>query len=182
MKESTKENRIFLHLDLSKFKTLPCNVKIPHKVKMCFFYHFKTEKRRCLDTVYYKKVACPIKKACKNEFCGYAHNSIEELYHPDNYKKKYCKDFITKKECKYKRFCAHAHSDFEFKTHPIHFLNLNRGFLLFRFKTEFCPFLKINHDRYKCPFAHNFQDFKRPYQPKLAVEQCNEWDTEKEIT
>lgn len=48
-------------------------------------------------------------------------------------------------------------------------------FLLFHFKSEFCPFNKIPHDKYSCVYAHNWQDFKRPYRNKLINKVCKHW-------
>lgn len=86
-----------MHLDLIQFKTQPCKKKKCHKAKTCMNYHFPSEKRRSLKNFKYGKVVCPDKKECKNgDYCEYSHNFIEQIYHPDNYKKKYCKDFIQK--------------------------------------------------------------------------------------
>ena len=43
-------------------------------------------------------------------------------------------------------YCALAHSDYELKIKPLHLLPIDRNFLLFLLKTEFCPFSKIKHD------------------------------------
>lgn len=175
------ENPIFLHLDLSTFKTEPCKIKNPHQVKKCVFYHFFSEKRRPLFGNNYSKIICKNKKTCKNQNCPFSHNFIEQIYHPDNYKKKYCKDFIEKKSCKYGRFCAYAHSDRELKINPLHLIPVNRNFLLFLFKSEYCPFSKIKHDRFKCVYAHNWQDYKRSFRKTFVPINCHNWNTDKEI-
>jgi hypothetical protein len=175
------ENPIFLHLDLSTFKTEPCTIRNPHQVKKCIYYHFFSEKRRPLFGNNYSKIICKNKKSCKNQNCPFSHNFIEQIYHPDNYKKKYCKDFIEKQSCKYGRFCAYAHSDYELKINPLHLLPVNRNFLLFLFKSEYCPFSKIDHDRFKCVYAHNWQDFKRPFKRSFVPINCHNWNTDKEI-
>lgn len=74
-----------------------------------------------------------------------------------------------------------AHSDLELKVTPLHLFPISKAFLLFMFKSEFCPFSKLEHDRFTCPFAHNWQDFKRPFNPYLIAEQCMHWDKSKEI-
>jgi hypothetical protein len=116
-----------------------------------------------------------------NENCSFAHNFVEQIYHVDSYKKRYCKDYIEKNRCKYDAYCAMAHSDLELKITPLHLLPVDKDFLLFSFKSEFCPFSKINHDRFKCVYAHNWQDYKRPYNSSLQQTLCKSWDKNKEI-
>lgn len=176
-----RESPIFLHLDLSNFKTTPCTLTVPHEVKRCFFFHFPSEKRRSLNDIFYSKILCNKKNACNDSGCKYSHNYIEQIYHVDNYKKKYCKDFIETGRCKYADYCALAHSDYELKICPLHLLPIDRSFLLFQFKSEFCPFSKINHDRFTCVYAHNWQDFKRPFFQKLKPVPCKNWNKDKEI-
>jgi len=175
------KNPIFLHLDLSLFKTHRCPSNHPHDAKKCFYYHFPSERRRSLCQVYYQKNLCPGKSDCNNEHCPFAHNFVEQIYHADSYKKRYCKDFIEKGRCKYDAYCAMAHSDMELKITPLHLLPVDKNFLLFRFKSEFCPFSKISHDRFKCVYAHNWQDYKRPYNSSIQPTLCKNWDKNKEI-
>lgn len=176
-----EKNPINMHLDLSSFKTAPCPNNSPHEIKKCTYYHFKSEKRRPLTQHVYSKTLCKRKNHCSNQHCSYAHNFIEQIYHPDNYKKKYCKDFIENGSCKFGVFCALAHSDLELKIKPLHLMTIDRDFLLFHFKSEFCPFSKIEHDRFKCVYAHNWQDYKRPFVNGLRPVPCKNWDKEKEI-
>ena len=175
------ESPIFLHLDLSNFKTVPCSLNTPHEIKRCFFSHFPSETRRSLNDVFYSKILCPKKGVCPDSNCKYAHNFIEQIYHVDNYKRKYCKDFIEAGRCKYAEFCALAHSDYELKITPLHLLPITKDFLLFYFKTEFCPFSKINHDRFTCVYAHNWQDYKRPFFKELKSIPCKKWDKDREV-
>lgn len=58
-------------------------------------------------------------KNCQNKNCLFVHNHMEQLYHPDNYKKKFCLSFINKKKCIYKNFCAFAHNEEEIKINLI---------------------------------------------------------------
>ena len=58
---------------------------------------------------------------------------------------------------------------------------MDNNFLLFEFKSVFCPFSKLEHDRYTCVYAHNWQDFKRPFSHELTPMMCKSWDKEKEI-
>ena len=53
--------------------------------------------------------------------------------------------------------------------------------MLFLLKSEFCPFSKTKHDRQSCVYAHNWQDFKRPYDTLLKSKNCSSWDFKKEI-
>lgn len=180
-KSQDYKNPIFLHLDLTKFKTDKCNNPNPHDAKKCSKYHFPSEKRRSQRGYFYQKSLCINKDVCADEGCAFAHNFVEQIYHSDSYKKKYCKDFIEKCICKYEEFCAMAHSDLELKIVPLHLLTVDKNFLLFSFKSEFCPFSKINHDRFKCVYAHNWQDFKRPYSENIKAIVCKSWDKNKEI-
>ena len=95
--------------------------------------------------------------------------------------KKFCEDFVKSGKCQYGEYCALAHSDLELKIKPLHLLPVNNNFLLFEFKSVFCPFSKLEHDRYTCVYAHNWQDFKRPFSEKLKPIMCKAWDKEKEI-
>lgn len=176
-----KKDPLFVHLNLSKFKTEPCHLTFTHEPKRCFFYHFELERRRPQNEVSYNKILCANKANCLNDNCKYSHNYIEQIYHVENYKKKYCKDFIEQGKCKYAEYCALAHSDFELKILPLHLLPISHDFLLFRFKSEFCPFSKITHDRFTCVYAHNWQDFKRPFFKELKPVACKNWSKVKEI-
>ncbi len=152
-----KQNPIFLHLNLATFKTQACKNSRSHQVKQCNGYHFDNERRRSLMEFNYVKSLCKNRQRCrKGDSCSFAHNFIEQVYHPDNYKKKYCKDFIEQRECKFGRFCALAHSDQELKIKPLHIMKVDTDFLLFHLKTEFCPFSRIKHDRFSCVYAHNW--------------------------
>ena len=80
---------IMLHLNLSKFKIHKCEKTQPHDVKRCPFWHFESERRRPLEKNYYSKILCKNRSDCQNVNCEYSHNFIEQIYHPDNYKKVY---------------------------------------------------------------------------------------------
>lgn len=181
MKAYEYKNPVFLHLDLAKFKTEKCTNPVQHDPKKCPFYHHLAEKRRSQRDHFYVKSMCPNKDDCSNEHCSLSNNYVEQIYHSDSYKKKYCKDFIEKASCKYEEYCAMAHSDCELKITPLHLLSIDKNFLLFSFKSEFCPFSKISHDRFKCVYAHNWQDFKRPFSESIKPVACKAWDKNKEI-
>lgn len=47
-------------------------------------------------------------------------------------------------------------------------------FYMFYYKTEFCPFNLTEHDKSKCVYAHNWQDYRRkpdlyPYEPLVKL-------------
>jgi hypothetical protein len=85
-KEKTSQP-IMMHLNLSRFKVNKCEITQPHDVKRCSFWHFESEKRRSLEESYYSKILCKNRSECTNLKCEYSHNFIEQIYHPDNYKK-----------------------------------------------------------------------------------------------
>ena len=43
-------------------------------------------------------------------------------------------------ECSYEKYCAFAHSEEELKIKLLHKMTIDIDFLLFHFKSEFCPF------------------------------------------
>lgn len=59
-------------------------------------------------------------------------------------------------ECSYEKYCAFAHSEEELKIKLLHKMTIDIDFLLFHFKSEFCPFQKIQHDKFSCVYAHNY--------------------------
>lgn len=67
------------------------------------------------------------------------------------------------------------------KIKALHLIKIDRDFLFFYFKSEFCPFSKIDHDRFTCVYAHNWQDFKRPLFKGQIAKACPQWSIEKEI-
>lgn len=76
-----------MHLNLSRFKISKCEKTQPHDVKRCPFWHFESERRRPLEKYYYSKILCKSRADCGSLDCQYSHNFIEQIYHPDNYKK-----------------------------------------------------------------------------------------------
>ena len=172
------QNPIFLSLVLDKFKNSPC----PNfcKSKNCRFFHNSNDQRRPFFQTPYHKSLCASVGSCDNQACQFAHNLTEQIYHPDNYKKKYCQNVTKDRNCPYRDLCAYAHSDLELKIVPLHVLRVDPSFLFFRFKSEFCPF-KNDHDRFTCVYAHNWQDFKRPYFETLQPVKCPHWSRDKKI-
>jgi len=88
---------------------------------------------------------------------------IERKYHALVYKRRYCRERVTGARCEYGVMCSAAHSDHELRAIPLHLLPVGLDFLLFRFKSQFCPFAWHRHNAFACVYAHNWQDFKRPY-------------------
>ena len=85
--DAKKGGPVVMHLNLSRFKIRKCEKTQPHDVKRCPFWHFESEKRRPLEKYYYSKILCKSRAECKDPKCQYSHNFIEQIYHPDNYKK-----------------------------------------------------------------------------------------------
>ena len=168
-------------IDMSNFKTDPCPILSKHNIKKCIYYHFQSEKRRDLKKIKYSKMICKNLSNCYSNYCKYSHNTMEQLYHPENYKKKYCKSFYENKNCKFGEFCALAHSEEELEIILLHKMEKNQNFFLFYFKSEFCPFSKINHDKFKCDYAHNWQDFKRPFCNFIKPTLCENWVRTKKL-
>lgn len=165
---------LFMSLRLECFKEKACTGGCAGK--KCTGFHSWHDSRRPWNEIGYSKYLCEDTK-CRDQKCCFSHNVIEEKYHPDNYKKKYCQEWVEKGGCKFGEVCALAHSDLELKIKPLHLMKIDLEFLLFRFKSEFCPFGKLPHDRFICVYAHNWQDFKRPYRD-YSPEQCPHWNPE----
>jgi hypothetical protein len=107
-----------------------------------------------------KKKVCP-----QGDACTFAHNRVEEFYHPDKYKAKFCASFKEHADadiqCEYGEFCAFAHSVSEISIDLIDRFEKDSDFYMFHFKTVWCPYNEPNHSRNDCVFAHNWQDYRR---------------------
>jgi len=90
-------------------------------------------------------------KECKNgDSCQKAHNRVEEFYHPDKYKAKFCASYISALEgkiveCEYGDFCSFAHSESEISVELIDQFTKDSDFYMFHFKTVWCPYNETNH-------------------------------------
>lgn len=177
--EGANQNPVFLSLILDQFKSAPCEAQGACSQSNCVGWHSTKDSRRPFRQIRYCKHDCP--DNCEKPTCRFANTIIEQKYHPDNYKKRYCKDFIVKGSCVYGRLCSMAHSDMEMKIRPLHLLPFDRTFAYFHFKSEFCPFIKTKHERFTCVYAHNWQDYKRPYRPEQRPVTCARWDRDKTI-
>ena len=107
-----------------------------------------------------------------------AHNKVEELYHHDNYKQKFCSTYPNRlNECEYGEFCSFAHSENEIKTELLHNYVFDTDFYIFHYKTLWCPFNLTSHDKALCVYAHNWQDFRRrPNVYEYIAEPCPTWN------
>ena len=91
---------------------------------------------------------------------------VEEFYHPEKYKAKFCGSYTDKSGiCKYGSYCSFAHSEAEISVDLIDKYERDADFYMFHFKTAWCPYNEDDHARDICVFAHNWQDYRRkPYQ------------------
>ena len=160
----------------STYKTTPCPLTTPHNKRECNNYHSDSEKRRNPKKHFYNKIMCNKSPNCPNKNCQFSHSIIEQLYHPDNYKKKFCKSYFLGNPCNFGVNCALAHSEEELEIRILHHLKIDNDFLLYLFKSEFCPFNKFCPDKFKCVYAHNWQDFKRPFDYKIFPLPCKNWN------
>lgn len=109
--------------------------------------------------------------------CPYPHNLYEQLYSPQNYKKKFCKYYPNKlKQCMLQDYCPYAHHESEITIELIHNYELDSDFFIFHYKTVFCPFEFFEHDGIKeCVYAHTWADFRRsPVKYKYRPIECEE--------
>ena len=118
------------------------------------------------------------KKCPEKENCRKAHNFVEEVYHPDKYKAKFCISYTNNtKSCEYGEFCAYAHNEEEISINLIHKLDKDDDFYIFHFKTVWCPYSERNHERDLCVYAHNMQDYRRkPELYQYCRDICPSWN------
>lgn len=97
--------------------------------------------------------------------CTYCHTRVEEFYHPDKYKAKFCASFNPsnpnpiRPTCEYGEYCSFAHSESELTVDLLHNFTKDADFYMFHFKTVWCPFNDSNgvkHDKEKCVYAHHW--------------------------
>ena len=71
----------------------------------------------------------------KGDDCEMAHNKVEELYHFENYKQKFCSTYPNRlMECEYGEFCSFAHSESEIKTELLHNYVFDSDFYIFHYR------------------------------------------------
>ncbi|EAR97145.2 zinc finger CCCH type domain protein (macronuclear) [Tetrahymena thermophila SB210] len=185
-----QEEYLLEHLELSIFKIQPCpNQNIQHNHKQCQYYHGLKDRRR-VGTNYSHDPCqfidsfganCPL-----GDKCPKSHNKVEQLYRPDKYKTKFCTYYPNNcKSCEYGIFCSFAHSENDINTELIHNYEYDVDFYIFYYKTVWCPFNYINHDRGMCVYAHNWQDYRRkPHSIEFGYEPdgCESWNPNSFIT
>lgn len=173
-------------LDLSNFKTQPCMTKMQHNYKTCFFFHNAKDRRRT-GTFFSSELCefgernpelCPM-----GDFCPKSHNRLEQLYHAEKYKTKFCSHFPSyTQNCEYGVYCSFAHSESEILIDLIHNYDFDEDFFLFHYKTIWCPFNLTQHDKGLCVYAHNWQDFRRkPNLYNYEPVSCANWNHNKII-
>ena len=87
---------------------------------------------------------------------------MEEFYHPDKYKAKFCASYLNPKtKCDYGDFCSFAHSNEDITIELIEKYVPDMDFYIFKFKTVWCPYKEDDHEREACVYAHNWQDYRR---------------------
>lgn len=168
-------NPVYIHLSLFDFKKQKCPERRYHEIGRCWMYHNDCDMIRNPVTFAYKNLKCP-NNNCSHKSCHMSRNYLEKMYHPDLYKRKICFDYFSKGTCKYDEFCALAHSFLELKIPLLNFFEIDRDFLLFHFKTEFCPFNLFEHDKFLCVYAHNYQDYRRKWSQSLLPQMCKAWN------
>jgi len=165
---------------LDLFKVRPCTKKGNHNVKICDYYHHEKDRRRPTNIFSYIPPICPFvtrNNPCPHgDNCRYAHNKLEQLYHPERYKRKFCLHHPHNiHKCDYGGHCSFAHNETEIKIEILHNFKQDEYFYLNKYKTVFCPYI-YEHDRNQCVYAHNPQDLRRdPNQYKYNAVQCPYW-------
>lgn len=151
---------IIKHLNLERYKTTKCPGDCEN-IKTCPYFHTAADKRRSLEQADYNPQICHFGINClRKHKCPFAHNKYELKYHPLRYKKKYCKNLFDVSKCQYAKFCADAHFDEELGCELLHYMDFDEDFMIFKYKTEFCPF-NMEHNAQKCVYAHSWEDFRR---------------------
>eukprot|EP00826_Nyctotherus_ovalis_P059443 TRINITY_DN8266_c0_g2_i3.p1 TRINITY_DN8266_c0_g2~~TRINITY_DN8266_c0_g2_i3.p1 ORF type:complete len:344 (+),score=46.65 TRINITY_DN8266_c0_g2_i3:231-1262(+) len=121
-----------LPLDIHTFKSKPCPCLEPHSQKQCIYFHTASDRRRVPVFYSYERCGlskhshCPLEDACPK-----SHNAVEQLYHPEKYKKKMCHEYPNKVgECDYGEFCSFAHAESELKIELIHEYEMDQNLSL----------------------------------------------------
>ncbi len=58
--------------------------------------------------------------------------------------------------CLYGNCCSFAHNEDEIQCELLHKLEKNNDFFMTKFKTIWCPFGNIKHNKSTCVYAHNW--------------------------
>lgn len=158
--KASPEN-VIEHLDLDNFKAKPCPINYTHNHKHCPFYHNSKDRKRVGN--FYISELCEFHDNCpKGDNCLKSHNRVEQLYRREKYKTKFCSFYPGNLDkCDYGIYCSFAHSENDIIVELIHNYEYDKDFFMFIFKTAWCPFNLIPHDRGLCVYAHNYQDYRR---------------------
>ena len=103
--------------------------------------------------------------------CQNAHNKVELLFHPENFKSKLCLSyFASRMKCDYGDYCCFAHNEGELQIDLLHKMKQDLDFYLFHYKTVMCPYINdVSHTsdpncENTCVYAHSENDYRRkPY-------------------
>jgi hypothetical protein len=80
--------------------------------------------------------------------CIRCHNRVEEFYHPEKYKTKFCASYPDKVDsCEYGNYCAFAHDESELTITLLDKIDRDTDFYMFHFKTVWCPYSDKDHLR-----------------------------------
>lgn len=171
------------HLKLSEFKKFKCTRSDAHDHKTCFDYHGEEDRIRS------NPGNASVSKKCKdgcgsNRKCSTEQNDYEKWFHPSRYKKVFCKSLFeyskdgklqcsSDAKCPLKDYCPFAHNEEEIRTELLFNYEIDDDFMMFRFKTETCPLMCIDHDHEKCVYSHSPKDHRRmvifqAYRPRLS--------------
>lgn len=81
---------------LQKYKTVMCQRMLRNSTcryaLLCDFAHDLSELRRNLSQQWYYGIKCE-KNNCSDKDCMYAHNEMELMYHPQNFKTQLCQAY-----------------------------------------------------------------------------------------
>lgn len=179
------ESDTHMHLDLLTFKVNPCKGNTNHLPKQCFYYHDYKKDRRRPHHLYIGDI-CPYisnnKECPSQENCAYAHNRVEEFYHPSKYKTKFCSTFpnhIT--SCEYNTYCCFAHSYEDITIDLLHIMPLDIDFYTFHFKT-ICVHSTKPIIKEICAYIHNLQCCRRnPNEYPYSKDQYEHWNSNKSL-
>lgn len=102
--------------------------------------------------------------------------------HVSQYKKRFCAEFTKVKQCRRGATCGFAHSREELRA-PLLSVQEERcepsamttEFFMNRYKTLWCP-IGVQHDWVTCPYAHSYQDARRPVCLGYGVKLCPHWN------
>lgn len=173
--------------DLLSFKTKQCTNQQKHKEKQCIYYHSAKDRRRNLKHFFYLPEMCPHAQNChQGNLCKYSHNTVEEFYHPNKFKTKFCeyysktdKNLIS--QCDYGNYCSFAHSESDIRIALLENFPQDTNFFINYFKTILCPNSNCV-EKSTCVYSHNWQDYRRsPLQFFYRNISCPKWSNKKMI-